>query len=145
MNKIHPRLANISPIVSLIVERYKRNEIEFCDDFTPTEKDIEDSINLLFYKQNIAVFTLETDTCTWNVTTGYKFIKSILTFVNNTIAYPKNGFLEEFCGKTFSEIHRSLQRRINSTEVPMCLCQISNGTEHIHEAIINSASRISQP
>lgn len=145
MSKVYPRLANTNPIVSLLAERYKLNEISFPDDFTPTEQDVEDSINLLYYQQSVSVYTLETNTCTWNITTGYKFVKSILMFFNNSTAYPKDGFLEDFCGKTFSEVHRSLQRRISNAEVPMCLCQISNGTYHIHEAIINSASRISQP
>jgi hypothetical protein len=145
MNKPYPRLATINPIVSLLVERYERNEMTFVDDFMPTEKDVEDSINLLFYQQSVAVFTLETNACTWNITTGHKFVKSILMFANNTIAYPKEGFLDNFCGKTFSQLHRSIQRRINSTKVPMCLCQIQNGAEQVHEAIINAAHRISQP
>jgi len=145
MSKSYPRLANTKPIVSLLAERYKLNEISFIDNFTPTERDIEDSINLLYYQQSVSVYTLETNTCAWNITVGYKFVKSILMFFNNSIAYPKDGFLEDFCGKKFSEVHHSLRRRISNTEVPMCLCQISNGTDHIHEVIINAASRISQP
>lgn len=145
MSKAYPRLVNTNPTVSLLAEHYKLNELYFPDDFTPTEQDVEDSINLLYYQQSVSVYTLETNTCTWNITIGYKFVKSILMFFNNCIAYPKDGFLEDFCGKTFSGVHRSLQRRISSAEVPMCLCQISNETDHINEAIINSASRISQP
>ncbi len=144
-NKPYPRLVNTNPIVSLLAERYKLNEISFPDDFTPTEQDVEDSINLLYYQQSVSVYALETSTCTWNITTGYKFVKSILMFFENIIAYPKDGFLDDFCGKTFSGVHRSLQRRISCAEVPMCLCQIGNGTDHIYEAIINSASRISRP
>jgi hypothetical protein len=145
VNKVYPRLTNPKPIVSFLAELYNLNEMSFPDDFTPTEQDVEDSINLLYFQQSVSVYTLETNTCTWNITVGYKFVKSILMFLNNSIAYPKDGFLEDFCGKTFSGIHRSLQRRISSAKVPMCLCHISNGTDHIHEAIINSASRISQP
>ena len=143
MSKAYPRLTNIRPIVSLLVERNQSDEIAFPDDFTPKEQDIEDSINLLHYQQSVSVYTLETDTGKWNVTTGHKFVKSILVFVNNDLAYPKNGLLEDFRGKTFSEISRSLQRKISSAEVPMCLCLVIDGAEHIHEAIINSASRIS--
>jgi hypothetical protein len=145
MNKPYPRLTNINPKVSYLVERHKLNEIFFPDDFTPKEQDIEDSVNLLYYQQGVAVYIVETNTCSWNITTGHKFIKSILMFLNNEIAYPKAGFLEEFCGKTFSEVTRPIQRRISSTEVPMCLCHIMNGTGHIHEAIINASSRISRP
>lgn len=142
MSKICPRLSNIKPIVGLLAQRYWLDEIAFPDDFTPKEQDIEDSINLLYYQQSVSVYTLETVTGKWNVTTGHKFVKSILVFLNNEIAYPKNGLLEDFRGKSFSEVSRSLQRKIKSAQVQMCLCAISDRTTHIHEAIINSASRI---
>jgi hypothetical protein len=145
MSKAYPRLANTRPVVSLLAERYKFNEISFPNDFTPTEQDVEDSINLLYYQQSVSVYTLEINAGIWNISTGHKFVKSILMFFNNSIGYPKDGLLEDFCGKKFSDVRRSLQRRISSAEVPMCLCLISNGTDHIHEAIINSASRISKP
>jgi hypothetical protein len=119
MSKVYPRLANTKPIVSFLAERYKLNEMSFPYVFTPTEQDVEDSINLLYFQQSVAVYTLETNTCTWNITVVYKFVKSILMFLNNSIAYPKDGFLEDFCGKTFSGIHRSLQRRISSADVLM--------------------------
>ena len=145
MNTPYPRLLNIKPTVSALAERYELNELFFADDFTPTEKDVEDSINLLFYQQSVAVYTLETNTCEWNVATGYKFVKSILMFFNNTVTYPEGGFLEDFQGKTFSTLKSSYQRRIMRSEVPICLCCTMKGAEQVYEAIINSASLISQP
>lgn len=145
MNTPHPRLLNIKPLVSLVAERYKYNEICFPDDFSPTEMDIEDSVNLLYYQQSVSAYALESNTGQWSITIGHKFIKSILMFLDNTVAYPKDGLLKDFCGKTFSEINRPNQRRIKSAEIPICLCATIMGTEHIYEAIINSASRISQP
>lgn len=140
----YPRLSSIEPIVELIAERHRYKELSFPDDFTPTEKDVEDSINLLYYQQSVAVYTLETKTGEWSITTGYKFVKSILWFFNNTVAYPKNGFIEDFQGKTFSCLGGSEKRRIRQSKVPMCLCCAMSGAEHICEAIIDSARRISQ-
>ena len=145
MAEIYPRLSNLTPVLDLIAERLKHDEVSFPDDFTPTEKDIEASVNLLYYRQGVAVYATEDVKGGWHITVGHRYVSALLAFLNNDIAYPKDGLLVDFRGNYFKEVNRAIQRRIRDGAVPMCLFQCMQGTEHIHETIINAALRISQP
>jgi hypothetical protein len=133
----------ISPILNLLHERSKFNEMEITTCENVTMSDIDDAINLINYDMMPHLRAYEKPDGTWCIVNGGLFIKSLLAFINDEYRYAENGLLEDYQGKCFSELNRTQQRQLREAKLTMQLVDIVDSELSLLTELSKASLRLS--
>ena len=138
---IHTR--NISPVLSLLNDRFSFDEIAFNDNFEVTQDSVAESLELALLTDGIKCLAKETKQGVWHFSSNILFVKSLLYFMSDKVAYPENGIIEEARGMLFSDLPRMLKYRIKNTTVLADLYSPSNESEEeLYQKIVSIAKKL---
>lgn len=120
MNKMRNR--NYTPILALLHERHKFNELNFSVNDDVACQDVDASINLICYGFCPNLTMEEKSNGAWLIHSGSVFIKALIEFMDDKHVYSETGLIEAYRGKRFSELCRTEQRILRESKLSALLC-----------------------
>ncbi|WP_318482511.1 hypothetical protein [Photobacterium leiognathi] len=129
------RTKTIKPALSLLMEMYSHNEVEFMVIKPLATNHIQDAIDAYHCGIQPCIVVTERGNGNWQFRNGGLFAQALIEFMTGLHTYPLTGTVEAFRGKKFNELSRLHQRRLRSHELELkkyCLeIDIDNDSEFI--------------
>lgn len=137
------RLRNIQPTLSLLNDRLSFDEIVFSNNIEVTPESVAESLELAFLTDGMKCFIKETKQGVWHFSSNILFVKSLLYFMSDKVAYPESGCIDEAKGMLFSDCPRMLKYRIKNITVLADLYSPSNESEEeLYQKIVSIAKKL---
>jgi hypothetical protein len=126
---------NPNPTVSHLMTVFS-STINGCD-LEVWEEQLSAAIDAIFYRVTPIIFAIETSTnehLTLDILSGQKILHAMNKFMNENVPYPLTGKLEDFRGKTFSELPHNMKTTLRETQIKMTVLSLFSENKGKEEA-----------
>lgn len=107
----------LTPTLSLFVDRYKHGEITPCEFVSADNGLLESSLSLVLNGLQPSVVLKEQENGYWEFLSGDKFLLILIEFADGKSTYPVNGEVKELQGKSFSCLSPNQKKQLQNVVI----------------------------